>query len=172
MRHLMLGGLAVSTLMLAVLAVQADEEKVPLKDVPKAALKAVKDKFPGAKLTGAEKEKKDGKVTYEIAIAYKGRKIEVHVTPDGKITEIEKEITLKELPKPVADALKEKYPKAKIEKLEEVTAGEKVTYEAHFVVGKKKLEVVFDPSGKVLKVEEEKGKEEKKEEKKEEGKKE
>src|SRR4051812_785860 len=50
------------------------EEKVPLAKVPKAALDAVKAKFPGAKLTGAEKEKEDGKDVYEIAITHKGRK--------------------------------------------------------------------------------------------------
>jgi uncharacterized membrane protein YkoI len=157
-------GLVACVLVLAVMGVRAAEEKVPLDKVPKAVLTAVKAKFSGAKLTGASTEKEDGKVVYEIALTYKKHKYDVTVTPDGKITAIEKEITVKQLPKPVASALAKKYRGATIEKVEEVTKGETVTYEVHLVAGKKKrkLELVFDPSGKLLKKEEEKEEKDKK----------
>ena len=44
----------------------ADEEKVPLKDVPKAVLDAVKVKFPNGELTEATRETEEGKTTFEI----------------------------------------------------------------------------------------------------------
>lgn len=129
-----------------------DEEKVALDKLPKAVVDAVKAKFPSAKLVSAEKEKEDGKTVYEVAIKDGERNIEVTLTPEGKIISIEKEISAKELPKPVAEALEKKYPKATITKLEEIIKDDKVkAYEALIVTAeKKKLEVIFDPTGKPL----------------------
>jgi hypothetical protein len=129
----------------------AKEEKVPLDKLPKAVVEAVKAKFEGAELVSAEKEKEDGKDVFEVAIKHKGHNIEVTLTPEGKIVSIEKEIDAKDLPKEVREALDAKYPKAEIKKAEEETKDNKVTYEVLIVTAdKKKLEVVFDPKGKLL----------------------
>ena len=126
----------------------------------KAVIDAVKARFEDAELVSAQKEKEDGKLVYEINLKYKGHKIEVTVTPQGKIVSIEKTIAVKDLPKAVAEAVTAKYPKATIELAEEVTEGEKVNYEVQLVTAdKKKVEVVLDPAGKIVK-------EEKKDEKK------
>jgi len=45
----------------------------------------------------------------------------VSLTPEGKITTIEKEIAFKDLPKVVAATLETKYPKAKHKIVEEIT---------------------------------------------------
>jgi uncharacterized membrane protein YkoI len=139
---------------LAGMTARADEEKeekVPLDKVPKAVIDAVKAKYKDAELVSAEKENENGKVVYEINIKVKGQTIEVSATPDGKIVSIEKTITVKDLPKAVAEALDGKYPKATIKKVEEITHGEKLSYEVLLVTADKKtLEVVFDPAGKVL----------------------
>jgi uncharacterized membrane protein YkoI len=159
------GWLAASVVLcvLAGVSAQADEEKeekVALDKVPKAVIDAVKAKFEDAELVSAQKEKEDGKLVYEINLKYKGHKIEVTVTPQGKIVSIEKTIAVKDLPKAVAEAVAAKYPKATIELAEEVTEGEKVNYEVQLVTAdKKKVEVVLDPAGKIVK-------EEKKDEKK------
>ncbi|HVA49502.1 MAG TPA: PepSY-like domain-containing protein [Pirellulales bacterium] len=132
----------------------AKEEDVPLDQVPKVVLEAVKAKFPGAKLTEAAKETEDGKTTYEIGLEHKGQEYSVSLTAAGKITEIEREIEIKELPKAVSDAIKKKYPKGKMEKAEEVTAGGKTTYEVVVEASDDKdVEVTVDASGKILKEE-------------------
>ncbi len=64
-------GLAV--LLIVCAFARADEVKVPLKDVPKAVLDSIKEKFPRAELTEATKETEDGKTTYEIALKDGGR---------------------------------------------------------------------------------------------------
>ena len=142
---------------------RADEEKeqkVPLDKVPKAVIDAVKAKFEDAELVSAQTEKEDGKLVYEINLKHKGHKIEVSVTPKGKIVSIEKTIAIKDLPKAVSEAVEAKYPKATIKVAEEVTEGEKVSYEIQLVTAdKKKIEVVLDSTGKIVK-------EEKKDEKK------
>src|SRR5437879_2104073 len=89
-------------------AAPGGEEKVPLDKLPQAVVDAVKAKFPKAKLVSAEKETDDGKTVYEVAIKNDKQSIEVTLTPEGKIIEIEKQIAAKDLPKAVADALKAK----------------------------------------------------------------
>ncbi len=137
---------------------RADEEKVPLEKVPAAVIKAVKDKFPGARIREAEKEVEDGQTLYELELIYEGHKYDVTAKADGTITEIEKQINPADLPKAVSRALRAKYPKAKIVKAEAVTKGAKKTYEVIVeTAAKMTIEVVLDHSGKILKEEENEG---------------
>jgi hypothetical protein len=143
---------------------RADEEKVPLDKLPKAVVEAVKKRFPEAELVSAEKETEDGKTVYEVAIKHKGQSIEVTLTPEGAITEIEKQIEAKDLPKTVSAALEKKYPKATYKMIEEVIkvkdGKEKLEYYEVLLVTaeKKKFEVSVNPEGKIVK-EEDKSKE-------------
>jgi uncharacterized membrane protein YkoI len=149
MRSLKCGLCAV--LMAALVGTTFAADKVPLDKVPKAVLDAVKAKFPGAELKDATSEKDGDKLIYEIAIKHKDHSYDVSVSSDGKIVVIEKTITLKDLPKPVTAALEAKYAKAEIKKVEEITKDDKITYEVLLVTADKKtLEVVFDPTGKVV----------------------
>ena len=76
----------------------------------------------------------------------------------GKIIATEKTIKPTELPDKVSKALSEKYPRGTIKKAEELIKDDKTSYEVIIeTADKKKLEVVLDPSGKVL---EEEGKDE------------
>jgi hypothetical protein len=156
MRRIWASVAACTVVLLATAAVvRADEEKIALDKLPKAVVDAVKAKFPDAELVGAEKETENGKTQYEVSIKNKKDKVDVIVTSEGKIVAIEKLIEVKDLPKPVTEALNAKYPKATIKKAEEITKDDKVTFEVAIeTADKKKLEVVFDPKGKI--VEEEK----------------
>jgi uncharacterized membrane protein YkoI len=156
-------GAAAMALLFVAIGARADEEKVPLDKLPKAVVDAVKARFPGAKLVSAEKEKDDGKTVFEVAIKDKDQSIEVTLTPEGKITEIEKQIEAKSLPEAVAKALEEKYAKATYKMIEEVykvDKEEKLEYYEVLLVtaAKKKLEVSVAPDGKIVK-EEDKSKE-------------
>jgi hypothetical protein len=160
MRSAAINVIVLTGLLALVPGVRADEQKVPLKDVPKAVLDAVKDKFPGAELTGAGKETEDGKTLFEISLKDKGQKVDVAVTAEGTIEEIEKEIASKDLPTPVASALAAKYPGASIKKAEVIVQikGGKETKSYEVVVvteAKKTLEVKLSPAGKILEQEEE-----------------
>ena len=66
------------------------EEQVSLDTVPSAVLKAFKGKYPGAKVSGAEKQTKaDGKVFFEIAFVAGGAKKEATFATDGAFVEEE-----------------------------------------------------------------------------------
>ena len=92
--------------------IRAAEEPIALDKLPKAVLETVKKRFPKAELVEAAKETDGDKVEFEVTLKDGDTKYDVMLTPDGKITLIEKVIAAKDLPKVVAAALEEKYPKA------------------------------------------------------------
>ena len=141
---------------------RADEEKVPLDKVPKAVMDAVKKKFPDAKITEASKEKEDGKTIFELAFTFKDHKYEIECEEDGTIVAVDRQLEAKELPKEVAKALEDKYPKATYKMIEEVTKKEKIEYyEIELVTAdKKEIEVNVDPAGKIIKEEKKEAKKE------------
>jgi hypothetical protein len=144
-------------------AVRAQEEKVPLDKAPKAVTDAVKKRFPKAELVGATKEPgDDGKPVYEVQIKDAGHNVDVTVTPEGKLVSIERTIEEKDLPKKTAATLKEKWPGAKYEIIEEiihVTDGKESLdyYEVLMTTtDKKKLEACIKADGTMAKPVEEK----------------
>jgi uncharacterized membrane protein YkoI len=146
----------VGLLMVATTARAADE-KISADKLPKTVVDAVKARFPGAELKGAEKEMEDGKTIYDVNLKHDGNNYEVAVTPEGKITGYEKEIAAKDMPKEASKALEDKYPGATLKLVEEVY---KVTgktekleyYEVALVTAdKKKVEVHVAADGKILK---------------------
>lgn len=174
MRTMMRTGAALVAVVLVVAGGRADEEAVPLDKLPKAVADAVKKRFPKGELVEAAKETtkvgEKEKVEYEVTVKDGDSKIDVMLTPDGKITLIEKQIPSKSLPKAVIEALEAKYPKATFTTVEEVikvTDGREALdfYEVLLVTADKKtFEVKLTAEGKITETEEKK--DEKKKEKK------
>jgi uncharacterized membrane protein YkoI len=139
--------------------VRADEESVPLDKVPKAVMDTFKARFKDARPTGASKETVEGKVLYEVTFKDKGKNVDVTITAKGELVSIEREIAAKDLPKAVAKALQDKYPKATYRIAEELieVKGKKETltsYEVLLVAANKQAwEVVVTPAGKITKEE-------------------
>jgi hypothetical protein len=135
-----------------VVAARAGEEEIAVNKLPAAVKKAIKAKFPKAEIEEAAREVEDGSTTYEVKLEVKGRSVDVALKGDGTILEIEKEVPFGDLPKAVKKALAAKYPKAKLEKVEEVTKGKggPVRYEIAI-----QTEVVLTAKGKVIQAEEE-----------------
>ncbi len=137
--------------LLGLFAAAQGDEKIDVGDLPKAVTKAVKEKFPEAKIKGASKEVEDGKTFFEVELSVDGKSVDVVLEPDGDIEAIEKEIEVEDLPKAVIKAIAAKFSKAKIEKVEEITGDDdKVVYELAIAVKGKTIEVVFSPNGKII----------------------
>jgi uncharacterized membrane protein YkoI len=98
----------------------------------------------------------DGTTYYDLSLESRDDEdLEVKAKPDGTIVEIEKEIEAKDLPAAVTAALKAKYPGSEVKEAEEVTKGDKVSYEVEIATAdEKELEVTLDRDGKILKAEE------------------
>ena len=147
--------IAVLALTVAIGTARSDESKVPLGDVPKAGLEAVKAMFPKAEITGAAKETDNDKTVYEVTLKQMGRTIDVTVGIDGKIQVVEKEIAEMDLPVEVRRALDVKYPKATykiVEQVEAVKDGKPTLdfFETLLVTAQgESLEVQIAPDGKI-----------------------
>jgi hypothetical protein len=118
-----MGVLALCGFSLLVGAARAGEEEVPVDKLPAAVKKAIKAKFPKAEIEEATREVEDGTTTYEVKLEVNERSIDVALKANGTILEVEKEIPFGKLPKAVKKALAARYPRAKIQKVEEVTKG-------------------------------------------------
>ena len=136
--------------------VGAEEETVPLENLPKAVTDAVKKMFPKAELIKATKEEEDKEVNYEVTVKVEGKQIDITVEADGKIEELEKEIDLKDLPKAVTEALEKNHPKAvhkSAEAVYEIEDGKEELeyYEVQLVTSDKKMiEVKIKANGKII----------------------
>jgi hypothetical protein len=145
-----LAGLLVLVLAAASIGVAGDE-KTPLDKLPKEVVKTVASKFPKAKMESAVKTTIDGKPGFEVTLRAGKFGIDVTVTADGKIVQVEKEMAFADLPKPVADAFKARYAKVNVKRIEELSKEDKViSYELLIESGEKTLEAYFDPQGKFL----------------------
>lgn len=147
------------TVAFGVAASRADEEKVPLDKLPKAVTDAVKKRFPKAEMKEAAKETDGDKTEYEVSITDGGTPIDVMLTPEGAITLIEKTVSLKDVPKKVAEAVAAKFPAGKVTRAEElirVKDGKEALdcYEFQVEVNGKVEEVEVLPDGKMKPVEE------------------
>ena len=136
---------------------RADEQKVELKDVPQAIQAAVKARFPQGKMTEASKEVEKGKTIYEVEVEDGDTEYDVAATAEGKILEVEKEITVASLPKAVTAAVEAKYPGATIKEAEALLSPDKAgstdtqSYELAVTLSTKKArELTVSPEGKIL----------------------
>lgn len=145
--------------LVAAAVARTDEEKLPLDKLPKEAVDAVKARFAGVEMVEAAKEVK---TFYEVTIKHNGKKMDVTLE-GGDIVCIEKTITFQELPKNVAKVLNDKYPNATYKIVEEVIKVEKKDerppyYEMLLVTAdKKEIEVLVNPEGKIIHVEDKAG---------------
>ena len=128
----------------------AQEKKIGKKDVPVAVMSAFQKAYPNAKIKGYSTEKENGKTFFEIESMRGKMSLDVEFLPDGTVNEVEEGVAAKDLPTPVMDAVKAKYPKGTVAKGEKKTVGTTISYELKVTVGKTRAGIEIDPSGKVI----------------------
>jgi hypothetical protein len=115
-----------------------------------APVKAAVDKaYPKAAIASCKAEKDQFEVKLTKA---DGAALELDVSADGKILEIEEVIALDKVPAAVMKAFAAKYPKAKASKAEKQThtKDSSVSYELAFDADGKKKEATFTQDGKFV----------------------
>lgn len=125
----------------------AQDKKVQLKNLPAAVQKAVQDQTKGATLVGLSEEREDGKVLYEAETKVNGRTRDLLFDSAGTLVEVEEEVAPAALPAAVQSSLSAH---GKVLKVESVTKGSTVTYEAQVEKNGKKSEVVVDANGNAI----------------------
>lgn len=134
-------------------------QKMNSTDVP-ANVKASLQKAYAGKNVSWDKEDDN----YEASFKQKDQETSIVLDASGTILETEVEISKKDLPAPILDALKKGYADYKIEEAAKIESPNgAITYEAEVEKGEKSFDLIFDATGKLLKTEakEEKEKEDK-----------
>ena len=143
--------LLLTTVVLGVTAeLVAADKKVQMKDLPPAVQQAVQqEESKGAKIVGLAKETEAGKTMHEVETTIGGHTRDLLFDSTGKLVETEEETPIAAVPAAVKTAFESR---GKVLKVETLTKGTAVTYEAQVVEKNgKKSEVVVDAAGKPAK---------------------
>jgi hypothetical protein len=140
---------AVFFLALLVTGLSAADKKVQMKDLPAAVQKTVQAvEANGAAIVGLATEIEGGKTMYEVETTAGGRTKDLLLNAAGAIVETEEETAIDAVPAAVKTALQSR---GKVGKVETVTRGTTVTYEAVVVQNGRKTEVAVSAAGKPIK---------------------
>jgi hypothetical protein len=127
----------------------AADKKVQMKDLPPAVQQAVRqEESKGAKIVGLAKETEAGKTMYEVETVISGHTRDLLFDPTGNLVETEEETPIAAVPAAVKTAFESR---GKVLKLETLTKGTTVTYEAQVEKNGKKSEIVVDAAGRPVK---------------------
>jgi uncharacterized membrane protein YkoI len=127
----------------------AADKKIQMKDLPQPVQKAVQqEEAKGAKIVGLASEVEAGKTMYEVETTVNGHTRDLLFDASGKLVETEEETPISEVPGAVKAALEAR---GKVLKVETLTKGSIVTYEAQVEKNGKKSEVEVDANGKTPK---------------------
>ncbi|MBK5255139.1 MAG: hypothetical protein JJE39_03825 [Vicinamibacteria bacterium] len=127
---------------------RSGEKAITLKDAPTAVQKTIGDQMKGGALRGLSVETEKGKTVYEAELTVDGRSKDLLIDGAGMVLEIEAEMELSALPEAVRAGLQREAGKGSVTKVEQVTRGAAVSYEALVKeAGKKNREVVVGADG-------------------------
>ena len=133
------------------LGAAASEKKVDFKDLPSPVQAAVKEQTRNATLVSITSEVEKGKTTYEVETKVNGKSRDVTLDPSGTLLSVEEETTLDQIPAAAKAAIEKQAAGGKVFKVETVTQGKTVTYEAHIEKQGKKKEFTVNAEGKQVK---------------------
>ena len=129
----------------------AQEKKITKKDVPAAVILAFEKAYPKAVTKAFAEEVENGKNYFEIESIDGKMTRDLLYLADGTVAEIEEGVAPADLPAAVKAAVSSKYPKGRVDKAEKTSRGSKVTYDLQVIIGKAKVNLSVEPSGKILK---------------------
>ena len=124
------------------------ETKTAMASLPAAVQKTIKDETKTATLVNISKEKEKGKTVYELETKVNGKTRDLMIDGVGAIYLVEQEVDLSDIPVAARNAIQRKVGSSKLKKVETVTRGADVFYEAAYTakLGKGK-EVTVNADG-------------------------
>ncbi len=137
-----------SIVIAGVSAALASEKRIRLQDLPEAVRKAAVSQTIGAVVHGYSRETENGQTMYEVETTTRGKSRDLLFDASGNVVEVERQVDLATLPAAVQDGLKKAAAGAKITKVESVTKGGQVSYEAATVKAGKHGEAAVDSEGR------------------------
>src|SRR5262245_57661035 len=93
----------------------AGEKRIKKSEVPKVVLDATTSRYPKAEMSGFAQEEEHGRTIFEVQLTEAGARIEIDVSPEGKILTEERTISMKDVPDAVRKGLStSRHSKAKV----------------------------------------------------------
>ena len=132
----------------AVITAGAAEKSLKLQDLPPAVQKALAAETGGAELVSLSSEKEKGKTVYEAETKINGHTRDITFDASGAILDLEEEVALASIPAAARTAIEKKASGAKIEKVEKVTQGAAISYEASVLRNGRRQEFSVSPEGR------------------------
>lgn len=129
----------------------ASETRVRMNELPDAVRKTVEEQIQNSSVKGFRKEIQNGKTYYEAETTLKGRSRDILIDSGGAVVEVEEQVSLDRIPNAARKALEVRASSGKILKVEAVTRGSMVSYEAVISRNGKKSEVAVDADGVIRK---------------------
>lgn len=129
----------------------AQDKKYTENDIPKSVLESFNKLYPNSNILGYDVETKDGQTFYEIESKQGTLKRDVKFNESGNLIETEESMNVKDLSSNIVAAINSQYPKSEITKSEKITTGSEVSYEVTIKSKKKKIELVLNSNGEILK---------------------
>ncbi len=132
------------------LAIAADT-KVKMESLPPAVQAAVTAQTKSATLVGLSKEVEKGKTTYEVETKVNGKTRDLLLDATGKLVEVEEETDINSIPAAARQAIQKKPAGGTVKRVETLTRGSSVSYEAAIQKNSKNSEVNVNADGSVHK---------------------
>jgi len=129
----------------------AAETKVKMESLPPAVQSAVKELTKNAELVGLSKEVEKGKTMYEVETKVNGKTRDLLLDSTGKVVEVEEEVDINSIPAAAKQAIEKKATGGKVKRVETVTKGSVVTYEAAIQKNGKSSEIMVNADGSIHK---------------------
>ncbi len=139
-------------MMLVAAALSAADTKMKLEDLPAAVQTTVKEQTKAATLSGISKEVEKGKTLYEVETKVGAKTRDLMLSAAGEVLSVEEEVDLESIPAPAKAAFQKRAAGGTVQKVEKVTAGSKVSYEAAIQLKSgKKIEQAVNADGSLHK---------------------
>jgi uncharacterized membrane protein YkoI len=130
----------------------AAEKKIAVQKLPPAVQQTVKEQSKDATIVGVTKETEKGKTVYELETKKaNGQTRDLMIDAAGAVLSVEEEVALDSIPAPARAALEKAAAGAKIVRVESVTEGKQVSYEAEIDKKGKKSSVTAKADGTLAK---------------------
>ena len=124
-------------------------EKIKQSQVPSAVIDSFTQNYPKADIEKTSKETKNSTTYYEIESKQGKGNLDVLYDSLGNAVEIEESINEDSIPATVKNALNQKYPDAKIKKVEKLTKNGQVSYEIQLDTKQGEKEITVDKNGNI-----------------------
>ena len=143
--------LSVIAILFASYAAPAAEKKLKVEALPPAVQQTVKAELAGAALAGLTRETEKGQTVYELETRKAdGTTRDLMIDARGAILSVEEEVPVATLPAAARAAIEAKAAGGRLVRVEKVSEGGRVSYEATIKTGKKQIEYSVTPDGKPL----------------------